>query len=180
MNSRRPSPKECRKGATSRLTCNQVFSTTTPGTQRLTARRQHSNRDRVVQANHTLSCICDRIAEAVVLTGRQRHHHPTKVHPLGSEHLGKQPQPGARPRRKAAKPSDFQLPSCRVGTTIYRTFCVNGEHAAPFSTPNGATPKARTSIAYTCRTPHGNVNQTTATPFGTNCPSSAQSCTTME
>jgi hypothetical protein len=73
----------------------------------------------------------DGIATVVALVGCQRHPHPAQVHSLDNEHMGKQPLPGARPRRLIAKPETFQLPSGRVRTTLYRPFRVNGQHAAP-------------------------------------------------
>jgi hypothetical protein len=45
--------------------------------------------------------------------------------------LGRQPQPGARPRRLAAKPSDFQLPTSIVGATLYRPLRIDGKRTTP-------------------------------------------------
>jgi hypothetical protein len=68
------------------------------------------------------------ITATKALAGRQRHPHPPKVYLLGNEHLGRQPHPGAGPRRLAAQPSNILLPSCRVGTTLYRLLRINREH----------------------------------------------------
>jgi hypothetical protein len=58
-----------------------------------------------------------------------------------------------------------------VRTTLYRPFRVTEEHAAtPATTPNGATPNARTQTAYTYRTPLGNSKRTTTTHRGEPCP----------
>jgi hypothetical protein len=47
--------------------------------------------------------------------------------------MGRQPQPGTRPRRLAAKPADLQLPPYSVGTPLYLPFRIYGKHSAsPF------------------------------------------------
>jgi hypothetical protein len=65
---RRPAPTHYMEGATSRATCNRIFPTTTTGTQRLAARRQHHNSGYDIQANHTLPRHDNKINEAMALS----------------------------------------------------------------------------------------------------------------
>jgi hypothetical protein len=122
------------EGATSRATRNQVLSTASTRTKRLTTRGEDRRRSDAVQTNHSLPRHDDRIKEALALAGRQRHHHPTHVHSLSNEHFGRQPQRGARPRGLVAKSSDFQQPKSKVGTTLYRPVRIDGNtHLSRFN-----------------------------------------------
>jgi hypothetical protein len=99
---RRPAPTHHVEGATGSATRNRVLSTTIAGTKRLATRGQHRRGCDAVQTNHSLSRHDDQIKKALALARRPRHKHPTEVHSLSTDHLGRQPQPGARPRRVTA------------------------------------------------------------------------------
>jgi hypothetical protein len=57
--------------------------------------------------------------------------------------MGRQHEPGTRPRRVVAKPSNIQLPSYNVGATLYRPLCVDGKRTAPTFQRPMARPQMR-------------------------------------
>jgi hypothetical protein len=126
-----------------RATRHRVLFTAATGTHRLTTRGQHRRHGDAVQNDHSLPRHDDRIKEAHALARRHRHHHITQVHSLGGEHLGRQPQPGARPKRMAAKPSDFQLPTSGVGTPLDWPVHFDGKRSPPPFQRQMARPQVR-------------------------------------
>jgi hypothetical protein len=85
-----------------------------------------------------------RTMTVIANVGRERNPHPTALHPLDIKYLGRQPQPGARPRRHAVKPNNFQLPSIRLaGAALYRPLRVDGEQTT-------ATLQSKVVLYYKC------------------------------
>jgi hypothetical protein len=57
--------------------------------------------------------------------------------------MGRQPLPGAGPRRLAAKPSDFRLLTSGMGSTLYRPLRIYGKRIAPSLQRQVARPQVR-------------------------------------
>ena len=85
------------------------LSPSSPGPSSAAARRQSSSRQDSDYPHLAQSGTHERAPQALVFTRHQRHHHPSPLHPVGCQYMGRSPQPRIGRLGLAASPPTVPL-----------------------------------------------------------------------